>query len=597
MQRFGPYVLLERIACGGMGEIYRAVLQREGGFERPVAVKRILPHLAQDQGFVALFENEARLTARLHHPNIVQIYDFGRADGVPWLAMEWVRGTDLRGLLRAGEGGRLHAALAVEVAVACCRALEHAYAVPDERGEPSRIVHRDVSPHNVLLSVDGEIKLTDFGLARALPRESITGSGSLKGKLAYMAPEQASGERADARTDVFGTGALLYECLAGRTLYDPEAPLRDVLSAILDARFTPLPDLRPDLPAPLVAAVGRALAAAPANRFPDAASLARALTEAGRALGSPPAPLRELVAGVARPVAGSPLEGTVAAGAPLRQDAGSVTFGSRSAPGFGADSPRGPTAVATDDTVASPPPELMVTRRGTPLADAAPRRGRGRVAAVALAGVAAVVVAVLLWASPPPGPSGGAPAEGDPPAGAGLGAGALSGEPPSPHGAPARGADTVSGGRGDGVGAPAAGDASAPRSADAATARPPAPAARRVAELAAPGSPRRPPDQVVPPALPVGPAVTVGGKTKRVPAGQADLRTLRFGAVRVTLRLVPGAATLAVQTDAKPYCEVRVDGQPLGTTPVKVQLARGRGHRLALWRGGLEVGATTIRWE
>ena len=535
MTDFGPYILTERLATGGMGEVYRAVLKREGGFERQVVIKRILPHLCRDTAFVAMFENEARLTARLSHPNIIQIYDFGRIGGQPYLAMEYVSGCDLRSLLRDegapedAPGRPLETALAVEVAIACCDALAHAYRAPDEAGRPLQVIHRDISPHNVLLSVNGEIKLTDFGLARALPRESITGSGALKGKLAYMAPEQAEGRGVDARTDVFGVGALLYECLTGRTLYDLRAPLVEVLGRILAGELVPLSELRPDLPPALLSLVERALAVDPRERFDESGAMGEALRAVARRLPAASAPLAALVQARVGAVAGGvALEETVAGREPPRD-------------ALRAEAP----ADESDE-------EQTLTRRH-------PWAAAWVVGGLALA--TGVVLALTL-------PRGGEqPSEEVGTTIAGPSHDAVASPPPGPIGAP-RSPIAVEEGR----------------------------AGRRALDEAPAAS-----AGVEEPAAPVAaeplPRVKVGGRTHRVPAGSADVRRLQFGPVHATLRLVPGADGLEMAVDAKPYCEVRVDGGSRGTTPVSVRLSRGRGYRVALFRGGFEIGATSVRLD
>ncbi len=196
----GPYRLLRCIAQGGMGEVHLATLEREAGFRKLVAVKRALPHLANDPSVVSRFEREARLAAVLTHRHIVQVFDFGRADGAAWLAMEYVHGVDLKAAQDRLGPQPLPAGLAVEIGLACARGLHHAHGVTDAAGEPLHLVHRDVSPHNVLLSFDGDVKLTDFGLADAATGPERP-DGMIQGKYAYMSPEQARGGAVDARSD------------------------------------------------------------------------------------------------------------------------------------------------------------------------------------------------------------------------------------------------------------------------------------------------------------------------------------------------------------------------------------------------------------
>lgn len=270
-----------------MGEIYLASLRREGGFEKALAIKRILPHLAHDESFVRMFEAEARLTALLNHPNIVQIYDFTREGGEAWIAMELVDGFDLRSLLDMAreEGVRLPPGLGIRIIADCARALDYAHRREGPDGAPLRIVHRDVSPQNILISMEGETKLTDFGLAKALAVDQASMSGMLKGKLAYMPPEQIRGEAPDARADVFAAGAVLYELLGARRLYPEDLPVTELVRRVSNAEFEPLAAIAPDLDADACAVVSRCLEAAPADRYPTAADLERDLRAAATRLG------------------------------------------------------------------------------------------------------------------------------------------------------------------------------------------------------------------------------------------------------------------------------------------------------------------------
>ncbi len=269
-----------------MGEIFLASLRREGGFEKALAVKRILPHLADDESFVKMFESEARLSALLNHPNIVHIYDFGSVDGQAYLAMELVDGFDLKTMLAMAQetGKPLPVALAVRIASECARALDYAHRRQGPDGEPLRLVHRDVSPQNILISLEGETKLTDFGLAKALSADSGSLAGMVKGKLGYMAPEQIRGDPVDARTDIFALGAVLYELVSGRRVYPPELPMAELVATVTHAKVTPLED--GDAPQAVRDIIHRTLKADPGDRFPTAGALERALREAIAELGT-----------------------------------------------------------------------------------------------------------------------------------------------------------------------------------------------------------------------------------------------------------------------------------------------------------------------
>ncbi len=269
-----------------MGEVYLAKLQRDAGFEKLVAVKRILPHLADDPSFVQLFEAEARLSALLNHPNVVQVYDFGRSGRECFLAMELVDGFDLRALMDLGAVAEkpLGLALSVRIAADVARALDYAHRRTGPSGEPLRLVHRDVSPQNILISLDGDVKVTDFGLAKALHGGERSQSGTIKGKLNYMAPEQARSEEVDVRSDVYALGAVVYELLSGTRLQLPETPFSELVHRVSVGLHRPLADVAPALPLPLVEIVERALQPDREGRFESAGHLERALREAAERL-------------------------------------------------------------------------------------------------------------------------------------------------------------------------------------------------------------------------------------------------------------------------------------------------------------------------
>ncbi len=264
---FGKYELLERIAVGGMAEVFRAESCSIGGFRKPVALKRVLPHLSGDAEFVSLFIQEAKLTVSLAHGNVVQVFDFGRIDSTYFLAMELVEGPDLtRVLTRQGRRGRpMPAEVALYVVAAVLRGLSHAHGRRDRRGQPLGIVHRDVSPHNVLLSHEGEVKLADFGIATAAAQVSLTRPSMRLGKFAYMSPEQARGEPVDHRTDIWAAGVTLWECLTGRRLFFDDDP-SVILARVREPRVPPPSTLNPALGPRLDGLVASALAEDPEHR-------------------------------------------------------------------------------------------------------------------------------------------------------------------------------------------------------------------------------------------------------------------------------------------------------------------------------------------
>ncbi|HEU5161647.1 MAG TPA: protein kinase, partial [Thermoanaerobaculia bacterium] len=272
--KFGQFVLVEKIATGGMAEIWKAQMQGVEGFEKIVAIKRILPHLSADQEFVAMFVDEAKIAARLNHPHITHIYDLGRASGSHYIAMELVEGHDLKSALRrASENGHpMSVELAVFVASRLAAALDYAHR--KEEG----LVHRDVSPQNVLVSWDGDIKLCDFGIAKATSRVSHTQTGALKGKLQYMSPEQASGKPIDRRSDIFSLASVLFEMLTQRKLFSGENEA-SVLDQVREARVEPPSVFNDDVPEELDRVVMRALAKEPAERYASAGEMARDLDQ------------------------------------------------------------------------------------------------------------------------------------------------------------------------------------------------------------------------------------------------------------------------------------------------------------------------------
>ncbi|MFP2928396.1 serine/threonine-protein kinase, partial [Pyxidicoccus sp. 3LG] len=278
---FGKYKLLERIATGGMAEIYRARMTAAAGVTKPVVIKKILPGYAGHSAFVSMFVNEARIAAGLSHGNIAHVFDFGEVDGQYYIAMEWVDGHPLsRVLRRAREKGlyTLPQPLALLIAVEVLEGLAYAHTRLDERGRPLHIVHRDVSPQNVLVSYEGQVKLVDFGIAKArLARsDEPEDDGEVKGKFSYFAPEQARGREVDARTDVFAAGVVLYEMLCGRLPF--EGKMEDVLRKLAQGDFPRPRDLNPDLPAALERILLTALAVERDQRYATAEAFAEALT-------------------------------------------------------------------------------------------------------------------------------------------------------------------------------------------------------------------------------------------------------------------------------------------------------------------------------
>ncbi len=279
---FGRYILRERIAAGGMAEVYRAGLPGFGGFERSVAIKRMFRHLADDASFVSMLADEARIASQLSHPNISSVLDFGQ-QGEDWfLAYELVDGVDLFRLLqRQFETGRdLPIGLALFIVAELASALDFAHARRAPDGSPLQIIHRDVSPQNVLIGYQGEVKLTDFGIAKAAARRTQTAVGQIKGKLYYMSPEAARGDPLDHRADLFSAGILLFELLCTRPLYDVPNP-RGLLDTVARAEVRWPADKAARIPAALLAVAERALARHPDGRFQTGRELREALLAVG----------------------------------------------------------------------------------------------------------------------------------------------------------------------------------------------------------------------------------------------------------------------------------------------------------------------------
>ncbi|HXL39181.1 MAG TPA: serine/threonine-protein kinase [Myxococcales bacterium] len=257
----GKYKLVRLIASGGMAEVYLARQAGAAGFEKLVCLKRILPHLARDKQFVEMFLNEARLAARLDHPNIVSILDLGEANGNYFIAMEFIDGPSLRAAAKRSleRGERLPIPEIVKIVSMAAAGLHYAHELTDAGGKPLGLVHRDISPDNVLVHRNGAAKVVDFGIAKAANSSSSTRTGTLKGKVAYMPPEQLRGDPLDRRTDVFALGVVLYELLAGQRPWAGDSEV-SLIGRIMTEVPPPLSTLRPDAPAGLVAVLDRALA-------------------------------------------------------------------------------------------------------------------------------------------------------------------------------------------------------------------------------------------------------------------------------------------------------------------------------------------------
>ena len=277
----GRYRLLHRIARGGMAEVWAARVRGEGTFLKLVAVKRMHAHLAEDERFVRMFLDEAQLAVYVASPHVVETLDLGRSEeGSLYLVMDLVRGVPLHRLL--GEVAKNRHVVPIEVAVdilaQAARGLDDAHKATTPTGDPLHLVHRDVSPQNILVGRDGRVRITDFGIAHAVRRRTETTVGELKGKLSYFAPEQVGG-KVDARTDVFGLGVVAWETFAARRLFRAKNAV-ELLDLVREMPIPPLNEIRPDVPPELAAVVARALERAPDDRWPSAAEFAEALWKA-----------------------------------------------------------------------------------------------------------------------------------------------------------------------------------------------------------------------------------------------------------------------------------------------------------------------------
>ena len=278
----GKYELLELAGEGGMASVWKAAVRGAAGFSRTVAIKKIKPEFRAIRNYTDMFIEEARVGSELAHPNIVQVYDFcADAQGSYYIVMEWVDGMDLGTFVKAYRDAGEHVPwpLVVAAGIGTLRGLGAAHERRRPDGSPAPIVHRDVSPHNILVGTNGVVKLTDFGLARARDRVfSLTAPGTVKGKLSYLSPEVAMGGQATPLSDLFAMGAVLWESLTGERLFDGRSDL-EVFKQIRQCLVRPLAPLRPDVPPELIAAISGALVREPDRRFGSAATMAFMLTE------------------------------------------------------------------------------------------------------------------------------------------------------------------------------------------------------------------------------------------------------------------------------------------------------------------------------
>ena len=275
------YTITERLDQGGMAEVFRGVAESLQGFKKNVAIKRILPSLTKNDKFVKMFLDEAKLSLYLQHANIVQVFDISKTDTSYFLVMEFVNGCNLKALIERikQKGKRFEVAHAIYVMIECCKALNYAHTLENpETQEPLNIVHRDISPPNILLSKMGEVKLVDFGLAKANSQIESTDPGVVKGKFSYLSPEAASGIEVDHRADIFAIGIILWEMFTGRRLFYGDTDYQTV-ELVRQARIPSIAALNPEIEPELEQVVRKALARDPDDRYEHAADLADALAQ------------------------------------------------------------------------------------------------------------------------------------------------------------------------------------------------------------------------------------------------------------------------------------------------------------------------------
>ncbi len=277
MTRMGPYLLEKKVAQGGMAELFVAGYERQDGFRKTVAVKRVLPHLAANSDFVNMFIREARLAALLQHPNVVQVIDFGKIQNVYFIAMEYVRGKNLGEIMASLKEG-MTVDQAVFIASQVAMGLEYSHSKKDDKsGEALNIVHRDISPQNILISFQGEVKISDFGISKTSSEPSLTHSGVIKGKLAYLSPEQALGQIVDHQADLYALGIVFYEILSGKRLYKFTSDI-EAIRTIPEREIPPIKECRQDIPDELNRIVMKCLEKDKRLRYQSARELLQDLT-------------------------------------------------------------------------------------------------------------------------------------------------------------------------------------------------------------------------------------------------------------------------------------------------------------------------------
>jgi serine/threonine-protein kinase len=378
----GRYQLFDEIASGGMATVHYGRMTGSAGFARTVAIKRLHPHFAKSPEFAAMLIDEARLAARIRHPNVVSTIDIVAEGDEMLLVMDYVQGVTLAHLLRGGSP--IPVPIAVGIVTGSLYGLHSAHEATTEAGEPLDVVHRDVSPQNILIGVDGVPRVADFGIAKAAGRLQTTQDGQVKGKTAYMAPEQIRGRPVDRRTDVYAASVVLWEALSGHRLFTGESPA-EVMNAVLEKRIPSLVQLRTDVPRELDAVVAKGLSRDPADRHASARVMAIALEEAVR-----PAGAREIGEWIERAA-----QSTLVARAQRIKNIEALASGATPSSGV-VEIARGEVEVEVNTTTSS-----VVTDPAPPRH----RKGRRAIAAVACSVVLAVAAAAWVFSARHPAAS------------------------------------------------------------------------------------------------------------------------------------------------------------------------------------------------
>ncbi len=278
-KKFGKYLLIDKIAAGGLAELFQSKVTGAQGFEKLIAIKTILPHLAQENELISCFIDEAKLAALLNHQNIVQIYDFGDFEGTFYIAMQYLFGKDLRRVLDRAKDKKISFDLGYSLYITSliCSGLGYAHNLKDLQGEELKLIHRDITPQNIIITYDGDVKIVDFGIAKAAARSTLTQVGTIKGKVAHMSPEQASGQSIDHRSDIFSTGIILYELVTGKKLFQGET--MEILAKVRDCKFALAESVAPNLPKKVYSIIHKALAKDPDKRYQSCVEMQSDLEE------------------------------------------------------------------------------------------------------------------------------------------------------------------------------------------------------------------------------------------------------------------------------------------------------------------------------